>query len=256
MARMLWTPASMNTVFISESAAADLLRSIAELRAAAGAIPADLLPTAIPRREMRLPTDFDPNRWLEVFPRVQLQKGWVLDFVYEVSGNSGGPLLYARPTGEAPLRSMAAFHERFPFAQAHPPWLERVVFERSTEGAFEFAMMRREVPRFLQWWHAGYTDTTVVVGRAQLDKLLEPIAATAPHSFFAATVISESDRERLRALDLRPVVTLDGERAEIAWIAFTKWGGFTRITEQIEYPNRFLVTRGEVLVEYQCGIRF
>lgn len=47
-----------------------------------------------------------------------------------------------------------------------------------------------------------------------------------------------------------------GDFAEVETLAFTKWGGFSRRTARLAFPNRQLAVQMEELVPYQCGMVF
>ena len=249
------TAPSVETRVATESATA-LTERITALRAQIGPLPEPFTRRDGPRCPARAGVPcFDVQRWFEVFDLVQPEPGWCLDYVFDHRGNGGAPLLYGRRADEAPLENAEEFQRRFPYHLAKPPWLEHVRFEPSPEGCFQFAWLALVGSQFYLHWHAGYHDLELVVTQARLEEILAAIPAQPAAPIFAASAVSEEGRARLRQLDLRPRVRTRGVEASVTTLAFSKWGGFQWRHVAVR-PGECAKAESEVVVPYQCGVRF
>ncbi|MCD6567656.1 MAG: hypothetical protein J7K94_02855 [Dehalococcoidia bacterium] len=131
---------------------------------------------------------FDVNRFLEVFDRIRVEDGYMLDYVYSNDVWSGEPLLYARKITSRPLSSEEEYCRLFPDAKraglgridsgGYLPFLNSVEFEKSASGFFQFAVFYHAVRQFYLYWHACYNDLMFIFTHSQLEQLFDSIAAT------------------------------------------------------------------------------
>lgn len=239
---------------VPESECDRLFDSLSALRASIGSIPSEYLRHA-EEPPVAPPPRFDANRFFEVFDRVRLLPGYRLDYVYQFTAMGGNPLLYAREIDESPLSSAGEYCAKFPYASSNPPYRERLVFEKSPDGFFQFAVFSLEVTKFYLHWHSQYHDTQFICRARDLERVLAGIPST--ESRFPGPIsVSEESRGKLRARDLRPVVCLDGDDGVVTALTFTKWGGFKLSRAHLRWPNRYGKSESEAVVDYQCGMVF
>ena len=197
---------------------------------------------------------FDANRFLEVFDQVRMKEGYALDYVYEWTGIGGHPLLYARKVSEKRIATVEEYRRKYD--QWARPYLDQLAFELSPLGCFEFALFDVVAHQFYLSWHDNYNDTEWVCSAERLEEILKPIATEAHNPMETMRVISEEDRQRLRALDLNPHVRIAGKAAEVSVLAFTKWGGFALHHTRVTWPHHLGEMKREEIARYQCGIVF
>ncbi len=243
---------------VPEAECTRLAAKLAEVRATIGQIPREYFPPGPGEKPPGNPKQrFDANKWFEVFDRVKLDDGWLLDYVWEFTGVGGVPLLYTRRRGDTPLADPQAWHDEYKYPNDDPPHLRHLAFEQSAEGAFQFALFCIEAPKFYLHWHSNYRDLELVITRDRLEQILKPIHAEAAHPRMPMNdVINAGDRAKLLALDLRPAVRLSGKTAEVTALSFTQWGGFAWWRAQLRRPNRCNGARTAEVVRYQCNIHY
>ncbi len=239
------------TSSVATEEAGRVLAALAELRRETPPMPMGFVFDDPPRAWVPQEERFDANRYFEVFDRLRLEEGWVLDYVYNFHGIGGEPWLYARRAAAPPLDSLDAYRERFASAGT-AAFLGRLVSDRTPEAAFQLALFALEAPKFYLNWHSHYFDTELVCTAARREEILAGIPED--YSPFGNHAIPPAERERLRGLPLAPVVRRAGDFAEVETLAFTKWGGFFRRTVRLARPSWLLDERREEVVAYQCGI--
>lgn len=236
----------MPEVAISEEESALLLKRLDQLRSEIGDIPEEYI-SGQPFISHQVPR-FDANRFFEVFDLVTLDEGYTLDYVYMYERLGGEPLLYTRRVDSEPI-SISEEHWRA-FRSDERPFLKDLKFEKCASGFFQFAVFCLVVPQFYLFWHALYNDTEFVCAGRRLDELLDAIPRRRGYG------IPDEDRSKLKAIDLRPRVIIDGDSADVVTVSFTNWGGFSYYHSHIRWPNVLERIVTEEIVPYDCGIRF
>jgi len=195
--------------------------------------------------------EFDPNRYFEAFTHLQMQAGYVLDFVYHQDGLGGFPVLYARPVEQAPYATEADYRAS---ATDQADYLSFVMPEDSPEGYFEYAVFAMLSNQFYLGWHANYNDWQVLCGKADVEEIIQLFEGEDPFGI----PMTAAQKRQARAIDnLQPSVELTDETAIVRMLVFTKWGGFYRRTLTIRRADHSIVDeQDELLVEYDCGIMF
>lgn len=127
------------------------------------------------------PNRFDPNRWFTVFAHLRMRDGRTLDFVYDLRGNEGRPILYARGVAEPRCPSAEELRKR---GISPDHWQSDVVYLKTPEALFEMAVLARVAHRFHLYWHAFADNAEYLVDRARLVQVLdacpEPRAGRVP----------------------------------------------------------------------------
>jgi hypothetical protein len=198
--------------------------------------------------------DFDVSLYFTVLDRLSMDRGRVLDYVYDYAGIGGAPVLYARKATATPDGNYSEYIAAE--AAAEPTeredyYLLYIDTDRSPEGFFQLALLLIQGEQFYQFWHAAYNDDSIVSdledARASLGGWVGEDQATV-----------EELLADLGKFDLAPVVSMSGDLVKVEVVVFTKWGGFIKrsIVMEKEFPHLILEERSEVLVPYDCGIMF
>lgn len=208
--------------------------------------------------------EFDPNRYFEVLTHLGMEPGYTLDYAYRYDGMGGGPLLYARKTGDEPFKTaaelQAAFTTPTPEGQSgespasfgwNEQYLSHVQVDGTPEGYLEFTTLALTGGQFYLFWHSNYYDDVVMCNPDSMKYVAEALKGfdiELPANVQAAA----------KKIDYEPTVNLDEDTVTVRLVTFSKWGGFTEETYVIDRqrPAHLLESRTNTLIEYNCGIMF
>ena len=195
--------------------------------------------------------EFDPNRYFEAFTHLNMQEGFVLDYVYHQDGFGGYPVLYARPIDQTPYENEAEYKTS---ASNRPDYLSFVLPEENPEGYFEYAAFAMLADQFYLDWHANYNDWQVLCGEDDIEKVIQSFSDE--DSF--GIPMTTSQKTQARAIkNPQPSVTLTDNTVQVEILVFTKWGGFFEREFTINRADQsILEVQDTPLVEYDCGIMF
>ena len=107
--------------------------------------------------------DFDPNRYFEVLTHLSLPQGKVLDYVYEMDGMGGYPILYIRGENEPQITERPEIGAYFDFIQ----------LDGNPESYFEYAVFREYSSSFYLYWHANYDNRVLTCGESAMETIDE-----------------------------------------------------------------------------------
>ncbi len=107
--------------------------------------------------ERLLPLEFDVNRYFEVFNRLKMEEGYVLDYRYHLSSPEGNPVLYARKKNEPRNYSIGGVRTTFR-KDAADEYLLHIKTDGSREGFIQLAALHLIGANFYLYWHAFYDD--------------------------------------------------------------------------------------------------
>ena len=196
---------------------------------------------------------FNVNRFLEVFDRIRLEDGHLLDYYHD---HLDGPLMSQAGSDHQPNRvekSRRSLREflvlddlpdpprriRDPDAQPYVftrpldanraesarrardlHWrrahlMEHLTFERSPEGLLQWVIFRVAVNQFHLCWHANYNDLRYILSPAGLDRVLESLPTT-------KTRIRPFRRYRLEQLSLSAPFN-ESSREKLRALDLTPW---------------------------------
>ncbi len=208
-------------------------------------VPNDLRKTGITQGN-----EFDANQYFNVLTHVSMREGYILDYVYHVDDLGAFPMLYARPLDQTPYSSA----EDVAGSTKLPDFREYVVLKDAEQGYFEYAVLNIMAGQFYLDWHANYNDTEIVCNRESVDDIVFSV-----NEGNIGSNLNLAQQTKARAIkNIEPVVTLTENAAKVRIVAFTKWGGFFRLTYTIrrEFPHIIVDVKEEELVPYDCGVKF
>lgn len=203
--------------------------------------------------------EFDVMQYFSVLNHLEMEEGYVLDYVYHQDGMGGFPILYARSASQPRYlteaeyaAALAATQPESTREQQRLGYLEHIRTDDTPAAFFELAILNMLGSQFYLDWHANYNDAIPICSRAALvDFVMHPELG-----FDQSLPLPV----RLRALllDPAPRVRLGESEAEVSFLFFTKWGGFYRITYTFvrQFPHHRLDVQEEQLLEYQINVMF
>lgn len=194
--------------------------------------------------------EFDANEYFTVLTNLSMQEGYALDYIYPVDFLGSYPILAARPVDLPPYASP----EDLPSDPGLTEYLNYVEIEDIEQGYFEFVSLYIMANQFYLVWHANYNDFEIVCNRDAVDEISEQI-----NSGGFGLEFDTEQKAQIRAMtSIEPLVKLTDATAVVEIIAFTKWGGFYRMTYTIDrvFPHEIIDIQEENVVPYDCGIMF
>ncbi len=191
---------------------------------------------------------FEVNRFLKVFDKIKLKKGFTLDYTYHSGGLGGEPLIYTRKK-EAPRLLPYEYIEKYSNTR---PYLNDITIEINPESFFQIAVFSQIVNQFYLFWHANYNDHQFIFSFEKVDDLLKHIPEDNKDNYG----INRKDREELRTISFEPQVNIKEEGAEVRCVMFSAWIGFYYNISFITWPNITIKNSREIIVPFDCGINF
>ena len=210
---------------------------------------------------IRTEDDFDVNSYFSVLNHLDMEDGYVLDFVYFLDHLGGKPLIYARPINKAPYQTYAEFIEAvgeptyiessYGYLEHAHDFMEFIRTDDTAEAYLQLIILAVLVDQFYLFWHGAYNDLIFLCDISDIDQVIDEVA------YFGAE-IQPSILEGAQQLDVAPYVSLEDDKVTIRYMIFTKWGGFIDnwYTVTREFPHTAIDGGSEVLIEYDCGINF
>lgn len=192
---------------------------------------------------------FDPNTYFGVFQHLQMEPGYVLDWVYQMDGLGGFPILYAR------LEEVERFHDLASYEDAAADELNyrnHLVLDGSDMSYIEQMILLTIGGQFNLFWHANYNDTKFVLTPERLERVI------AGEYGFGNQPLPDDVASQAREIDLAPMVERGENQIRVGLVTFSNWGGFSRLT--LTSPTSGVQTAinqsTETLVLYECGVMF
>jgi hypothetical protein len=205
---------------------------------------------------------FAADAILAALPRLSLPRGRVLDYVYSLNSMGGWPVLYSRPSGNAPFRSYAelagSLHLPDSAATNWSTWakggaalVEDLRCDGTREGFFQCVVLHLMGNQFFHLWHDWNHDERIVCSPSGLDALFHVNEAP-----ISGRAIPADVKQAAYALPLAPQIELQREASEVSVVIFTKWGGFERRTYAVARRPPYTVAEVDrrTLVKYWCGV--
>lgn len=218
---------------------------------------------------------FNVNRFLEVFDKVRIEDGYMLDYYHTHLDREphpkwglrldfeAEPYVFTRPVDQ-PHQEAAEIARDLYWNRPH--LMKHLEFERTPEGLLQWVIFRTAVTQFHLHWHANYNDLKYIFSCAGLERVLEslPLARTkiqpsqqcSLEQLTRGAPFPQPDRDKLRALDLTPWIKVAGNLGEVRVFTFTEWGGFAWRHYHLRWPHHVDNATRAFVVEFDCGIQF
>ncbi len=191
-------------------------------------------------------TGFDVNRYLDIFDKIKLKKGIILDYAYHWSFFHGSPCIYTRRIDE-PAISVNEYHKKY--HNIEQPYLNDIIIENNAKSFFQLAVFTKVIHQFYLWWHANYNDHHFVVTINFAEEILKSIKRKK-----GLYGISIENRDKLKQLDFNSQVECFEDCGRVHYIMFSNWIGFYQETATIYWPKLRIEIKKKTIVSYDCGI--
>ena len=195
----------------------------------------------------RSPDWFDPNKYFEMFDKIQLMDGYTLDYFYTMGKLGGRPILFTRRIGKKYYPNNDQMGELMKKLSHKSSLINHIGFERSPAGYFQFAVFNIVVHKFYLFWHSNYAWSNFVFSKNELKDKINRIRGD---GYLTNKFIAEN-------IKINPQVEILNERdAKVILTIFSIWHGIFYYTTTIEYPNKILNTNKVTVIPYDMGLRF
>ena len=218
------------------------------------------------------PADVDPWQFFAPYDRVKLRPEYVPDFVFtpleRIAFGPGtstelekGPFTFTTRRVLLPLQESEgariivmppvelSLYRKEAFARMlEQQGLEGLVCERSALGFLQLTVFCLEADRWHRNRFADFPldpDWRWVCSASQREALL--LAPAQPPYWAGSLQLSQKESTRLQSMDPRLRVRIHGDTAEVGGLAYSPWDGFGWLDCELTWPNRFRITRLEVL---------
>ena len=183
----------------------------------AGIIPEEERPELIERlaslrKKIGEAEKYHPNRLFEVFDRLRLMDGCILDCYFHRFSGFGLPYVYSRRTDCTPVGSISDFNRRFPHRRDR---LRHIEVEPSPYGYFQFALLNHTAEQFHLFRHSPFGFTWPVVSKKQLERILDSITG----------IVSGEELQKAREINPRQYVYESEGIVKVGFVAFSPLRG-------------------------------
>jgi len=190
-----------------------------------------------------IPGAMDLNDAFRAYDKLEIEEGYVFDYVYVKSFHGGYPLVYARLKDEEPLDDPVSYFNRYKFAEnyegyddlasAHGwrTYLNKVTFEKSYIGSVQFAYFCSMFHRFYLYWHSLRNFWSLLLTDQDIEEF---------KNYMRNSTIS--GKEELEIIDIStPIVELYGNKADV-YLAMVDYlgGSLYDVRFELAYPHDYL----------------
>ena len=147
------------------------------------------------------------------------------------------------------------------------------------KGIWQAVLLNETISLFPKGWHGNYLNKTYVFSKEDMQLIASSCKQLIEHYINKERLVAylksmgysdplkydftESDYEKLVTYldreDIMPSVEIDGNKAVASFYYWNDWSGFCRKIIPVERKGKSVIfgeTEHEVLVKYDCGIRF
>jgi len=209
----------------------------------------------------RQATDFNPNKYFQVFKHLKIKPGYTLDYVYFQDELGGKPLLYARKANAVPFRTYEEFLKSYgeemsgerSYAQlTHVfDYLEQIQIDKTPESYYEFVVLAFLGDQFYLQWHGLYHDEKILCEPSDTQYVDEDMKGF-------KLEFPKDVKNNIAKIDFESRILINDNRVSVRIVAFTKWGGFWENIYVMEKENPMNIKdiQSNTLLKYDCGISF
>lgn len=256
----------MNNIFlIPEKDTIELFERYSILKESIGKIPEEFLKKL--GLFFRTKNCFDPNMYFEVFNKIKLMPGYILDFLYINGGIGGEPILFTRKITDSPKQFVKQTYLKNDSIFSNICYVNHIKFENSPMGFFQFEVFKVVINQFYLFWHSLYNDLYFISGTKHLSNKLEWLKKETPNEFERIInefqIVNKCKKNSMNILEYSPfneykslpsVEYITNDKAIVNSITFSSYKGLVLRTSYIQWPNLVENTNEKVIFNYNYGI--
>lgn len=232
-------------------------------------------PELFDRNVKKSDSEFKLDHYFDILDNIELEKAWVLDYLYFKERLGGEPVIIAYPEikeaeykkiiakiGDNELGSKVQDNDSeitintFLNFDDVDNYLDHIILDGSEASYFQFVILAVLGSQFALFWHAAYNDKEFVCTQKAAEKLIKRIGVEdeEPESI-DNQLFDQETVEQIRKINFEPQINIKENKTIVRLVFFTKWGGFIEAKYQVEksFPHKIIEVETEPLVEYSCG---
>jgi hypothetical protein len=216
-------------------------------------------------------SEFKIDHYFDILDNLELETGWLVDYLYLQQRLGGEPLIIAYPeskkTEYQKIINKINNNELDSTPQNNDSeniidtflnyddvdnYLDHVILDESEESYFQFVILTKLGTQFALFWHALYNDGEFICTPEAAEKIINRINRSDEDMSFMEDDLFD---EQLKNIDFEPKINIEADKAVVRLVFFTKWGGFIEAKYIVKktFPNKIIEKETETLVEYSCG---
>jgi hypothetical protein len=220
-------------------------------------------------------SEFKIEHYFDILDNIELEKGWLVDYLYLQDRLGGEPIIIAYPdfkkTEYEKLIYKINANETANSAQAAElkniidafldyddvdNYLKHIKLDESEEAYLQFVILTELGSQFALFWHAAYNDKEFVCTPEKAEKIINRIGRQEEDiNTIENDLFNQQTIEKVREINFEPEVMIRDDKAVVRLVFFTKWGGFIEAKYSVEttFPHKIIKRETTNLVEYDCG---
>ena len=216
-------------------------------------------------------SEFKIDHYFDILDRIELEKGWRVDYLYLQERLGGEPIIIAYPElketeykeiinkiNDNDLNYKARDYDleniidTFLNYEDVDNYLNHIKLDGSEESYLQFVILAELGSQFALFWHALYNDKEFVCTSEKSEKIINKINRSDEEMDFMEDDIFD---EKLKKIDFKPQINIRNDKTVVRMVFFTKWGGFIEAKYQVKksFPHNIIERETETLIEYDCG---
>jgi len=216
-------------------------------------------------------SEFKIDHYFDILDRVELEKGWQVDYLYIQERIGGGPVIIAYPDSkkeeykelinkindkELDYNSRDSNSENIIHTFLNyddvDNYLKHVKLDGSEESYLQFVILAALGSQFALFWHALYNDQEFVCTPEKAEKIIKRINRSEQEMSFMEDDLFD---QQLNKIDFEPQITVKADKVIVRLVFFSKWGGFIEVKYQVkkDFPYKIIERETETLIDYNCG---
>jgi hypothetical protein len=208
---------------------------------------------------------FDVNSYFDVLDQLEIEDGYILDYVYRSIATGGEPIIYAVEGNELPFATHAEYCTDilgFEWWEGCEPldfqddYLKHIIITDTPEGYFQFVILASIGDVFYLAWHADYDRIDIISTEDEALMTFTELASRRERDRKVDTFWGWGMKQSLKRIDYTPSVELTADVAIVRIIKYSEWEGFVEIVAEIsrDFPHEIISWEETVLIEYIVGL--
>ena len=219
-------------------------------------------------------SEFKIDHYFDILSNVELEPGWLVDYLYLQQRLGGEPIIIAFPESKKreyqKIINKINYNELYSNTQDNDldniidnflnyddldNYLDHLILDGSEESYFQFVILAKLGTQFALFWHALYNDGEFICTPEVAEKIIKRMNSGKDEMDFMEDDLFD---EQLKNIDFEPKINIKEDKAVVRLVFFTKWGGFigAKYIVKTTFPHKIIEKETETLIEYSCGYNY
>src|SRR6056297_54418 len=193
-------------------------------------------------------SEFKIDHYFDILNNVELEPGWLVDYLYLQQRLGGEPIIIAFPESKKreyqKIINKINYNELYSNTQDNDleniidiflnyddvdNYLDHLILDGSEESYFQFVILAKLGTQFALFWHALYNNEELICTPEAPEKILKKINSGKDEMDFMEDDLFD---EQLKNIDFEPKINIKEDKAVVRLVFFTE---FSR--ESLSYVN-------------------